>query len=308
MDTNPGWSLEGNWAWGTPTGSGGSNGNPDPTSGFTGSNVVGYNIAGDYTQMSSTQWATTPAIDCTDKTNVTLAFSRWLNVGSPTDGPPPRDHAYIEISNDGSVWNTIWQNTTTVTDSSWQYFEYDISAFVDNQPAVYIRWGMGQTNRKDHYSGWNIDDVQVSGNGVVTQYTLTTSSTTGGSVTTPGEGSFQYTQGTLADINATPDINYHFVDWTGTAVDAGKVANPSSAETTVTMNNDYTVQANFAIDTFTLEYTANPGGTLSGDTSQVVVYGDDGTEVTAVPDTGYHFCGMVRYFNRKPAYGCKYHR
>jgi surface protein len=43
------------------------------------------------------------------------------------------------------------------------------------------------------------------------------------------------------------------------------------------------------IITFTLDYTAGPGGSLTGDTSQIVNYGSDGTAVTAVADTGYHF-------------------
>jgi hypothetical protein len=41
--------------------------------------------------------------------------------------------------------------------------------------------------------------------------------------------------------------------------------------------------------TFTLNYSAGSGGTLSGDTSQTVNYGADGTPVTAVPDPGFHF-------------------
>ena len=49
------------------------------------------------------------------------------------------------------------------------------------------------------------------------------------------------------------------------------------------------VTANFAADTFTLTYTAGTGGTLTGDTPQTVNYGEDGTLVTAVPNTGYHF-------------------
>jgi hypothetical protein len=78
---------------------------------------------------------------------------------------------------------------------------------------------------------------------------LTVSSTIGGSVTTPGEpGPYQYDQGTEVSIEATEDLNYRFVNWTGTAVNAGKVANPDSASTTVTMDADYTIQANFVID------------------------------------------------------------
>ena len=45
-------------------------------------------------------------------------------------------------------------------------------------------------------------------------------------MTTPGEGSFQYDDGTNASIVATADANYHFMNWTGSAVDAGKVAGP----------------------------------------------------------------------------------
>ncbi len=78
---------------------------------------------------------------------------------------------------------------------------------------------------------------------------LTTSSTVGGTVTTPGIGTYSYDACSVASIVATVEIgySYHFVNWTGTAVTAGKVANPGLPSTTVTMDADYTVQANFAI-------------------------------------------------------------
>ncbi len=75
--------------------------------------------------------------------------------------------------------------------------------------------------------------------------TLTVSSTVGGSVMVPGEGSFSCE--TLADtsVDANSEDGYHFLNWTGTAVTAGKVANPNLAGTTVTMHGDYTLIANF---------------------------------------------------------------
>jgi lysophospholipase L1-like esterase len=81
---------------------------------------------------------------------------------------------------------------------------------------------------------------------LVPQKTLTCSSTEGGSVTQPGEGVFHYDQNAVVGLAAAADSNYHFVNWTGTAVDAGKAADPNSAGTTVTMDADYTVLANFA--------------------------------------------------------------
>ena len=77
------------------------------------------------------------------------------------------------------------------------------------------------------------------------RYTLTTSSSSGGAVTTPGESSYAHTGGTSVPVVATPQSMYSFVSWTGTAVTAGKVANAASASTIVTMDSDYTLMANF---------------------------------------------------------------
>ncbi len=44
-------------------------------------------------------------------------------------------------------------------------------------------------------------------------------------------------------------------------------------------------------NTFTLTYTAGIGGSISGNTSQTVSPGANGSTVTALPNTGYHFVG-----------------
>lgn len=76
-------------------------------------------------------------------------------------------------------------------------------------------------------------DYTLMANFAVSQKTLTVSATAGGSVTAPGEGSFQYPQGTPAPIQAVAKAHYGFTHWSGTAVDAGKVADPASANTSV---------------------------------------------------------------------------
>ena len=50
--------------------------------------------------------------------------------------------------------------------------------------------------------------------------------------------------------------------------------------------------ATFAINTYTLTYTAGANGTITGTSPQTVDYGASGTEVTAVPNTGYHFVDL----------------
>ncbi len=159
MDSNPGWTTEGTWAFGQPSGSGGSDhGNADPSSGYTGSNVYGYNLNGDYTNDMPERHLTSTAIDCSDLSAVSLKFRRWLNVERNS-----YDHAYVRVSNNGTSWTTIWENGVELTDSAWSLREYDISAVADGQPTLYLRWTMGTTDGSWLYSGWNIDDVEIWG-------------------------------------------------------------------------------------------------------------------------------------------------
>ena len=58
------------------------------------------------------------------------------------------------------------------------------------------------------------------------------------------------------------------------------------------ITGDTTIYAKFVIDapiTYTLTYTAGTNGSITGTTPQIINSGSDGTLVTAVPATGYHF-------------------
>jgi hypothetical protein len=157
LDSDPGWSIEGQWAFGQPTGGGTHNG--DPSSGHTGDNVYGYNLAGDYSNNMALYSLTTTAIDCSDLLLTELHFWRWLGVERA-----PFDAASIEISNDGVNWTPLWANpTSTIADHEWTEMVFDISATADDQPTVYVRWGMGPTDGGTTYPGWNIDDVEIWG-------------------------------------------------------------------------------------------------------------------------------------------------
>ena len=90
-------------------------------------------------------------------------------------------------------------------------------------------------------------NITMNGNYSITanfiaEYDLTIDSTAGGEVTTPGEGTFTYDTGTVVDLVATPEAGYCFVEWTG---DVGTIADVDAATTTITMDGNYTVTANF---------------------------------------------------------------
>jgi TRAP-type C4-dicarboxylate transport system substrate-binding protein len=96
--------------------------------------------------------------------------------------------------------------------------------------------------------------------GEATEYTLTIAVSGDGSVTDPGEGSFTYAPGAVVDLVATPDPDNYFVNWTG---DVATVASVTNNVTTITMNGDYDIVANFQgpwTGTITLSFhdTVNP--------------------------------------------------
>lgn len=74
------------------------------------------------------------------------------------------------------------------------------------------------------------------------KHNLTITSTAGGSVTAPGEGTFTYDEGTVVNLVATLDAGYHFVNWTG---DVSTIADVNDATTNITVNGDYTITGNF---------------------------------------------------------------
>jgi branched-chain amino acid transport system substrate-binding protein len=76
----------------------------------------------------------------------------------------------------------------------------------------------------------------------IPDYSLTISSTEGGSVTTPGEGTFSYDEVTVVSLVAEPDEGYQFVQWTG---DVTTIGNVNAAITIITTNDDYEITANF---------------------------------------------------------------
>jgi len=78
-------------------------------------------------------------------------------------------------------------------------------------------------------------------------YALTISSTGGGSVIIPGEGTFTYDPGTEVDLVAITEGFYYFYEWTG---DVGTIADVNSAATNITMNDDYSITANFRFGPF----------------------------------------------------------
>ncbi len=156
-DTDPGFSTTGDWEFGQPIGGGSRNG--DPTSGFTGDNVLGYNLQGDYSNNMPERYLTSPVMDFSGVTGVTLRFQKWLAIESVSF-----DHASVQVKVGNANWVSIWDHADhdNLSPTSWEAVEFDISALADGQSSVQVRWVMGHTDSSQTFPGWNIDDIELS--------------------------------------------------------------------------------------------------------------------------------------------------
>jgi len=134
-------------------------------------------------------------------------------------------------------------------------------------------------------------NITMSGNYSITAssvavYDLTISSTEGGSVTTPGEGTFTYDAGSVVDLVATPVDGYRFVEWTG---DVGTIADVEAAATNITMSGNYSITAS-SVAVYDLTISSTEGDSVTTPGEGIFTY-DAGAivDLVATPDDGYRF-------------------
>jgi CSLREA domain-containing protein len=136
---------------------------------------------------------------------------------------------------------------------------------------AFSRWSDGATTLSDTLtpSANTTSDTAM----FTTQYLLTVSAGTGGTIAAATAPNGFYNATTSQTIAATPSTGYYFVSWTG-ANSPTDIASATSATTTVTMNAPETLTANFA---------PIPGyivGTLNDDAS------GDASNCPAAPSVG----------------------
>lgn len=232
LDTDPGWTTEGQWEYGTPSGSGG-----DPSSGATGAKVYGYNLSGPYSNNMPIFALTTPAIDCSRYDDVQLSFERWLGVESANF-----DHATIQISTNGTEWVDVWNHTgASFQDTSWRNFVYSLP-MAAGQGSVYLRWLMGPTDGSVTYSGWNIDDIRIHGTARDAMGV-----TPGGLVSQGYEGGpFSPTSQTFVVVNSGSNT----FDWTAGTTSTWFSVVPSEGSLIAGATTTVTVALNPGVDAF----------------------------------------------------------
>ena len=141
------------------------------------------------------------------------------------------------VTEPGEGWFYYYANTTTV----------ELIAEADEH-CHFVNW----TGDVD-----TIDDVNDASTNITTYdsysitanfeldpgcHSLTILNNYGGSVSEPGEGYFAYVANTTIDLVAESDEDYRFKEWTG---DVDTIANVNAAATNITMDESYSIMANF---------------------------------------------------------------
>ena len=188
------------------------------------------------------------------------------NVGSPTKTLTYSAGVHGSIIGDSSQSVNVGSDGATVTavaDTGYHFVNWSDSSV--------------QNPRTDTNVTSNLS---VTANFAINTYSVAYSAGAHGSVT--GSLSQTVNHGSNATaVTAVPDSGYSFVSWSDASV-----SNPRT-DTNITSN--LSISANFDPNTYSLNYAAGAHGSISGTSPQTISYGDDGTSVTAVADTGFHF-------------------
>ncbi|MEQ3778315.1 MAG: hypothetical protein ABNH27_14500 [Alcanivorax sp.] len=143
----------------------------------------------------------------------------------------------------------------------------------------FTTWSDGNTSASRTDSSVQ-SDINVLAGFDIYEYTLTYTAGSYGSLSgIVGQTVFHGSDGSA--VEAVPETGYHFVSWSD-----GSTQNP---RVDLAAQQNVSVSASFEINEYSLTYLAGAGGSVAGNSAQVVAHGGDGAVVAAVPDSGYRF-------------------
>jgi hypothetical protein len=136
----------------------------DPAAAYSGTQIAGTDltglgaVAGRYENFCAS-WLESPAVDCSDATQVRLSFARKLAVERSNGGA--WDYARVLVNG-----TTVWESPSAanLNDPAWALQTYDLSALADGNPAVRVRFTM-HSDQSITFGGWNLDDILITGIG-----------------------------------------------------------------------------------------------------------------------------------------------
>ncbi len=170
--------------------------------------------------------------------------------------------------------------TNDVKDFTWS----NISELDNHRnAAVFYEKSKGDYHVKATYENVSSTVARIT----VTPFSLTIESTTGGYAIEPDEGTSEFEYGTVVDLKAKADDGYHFLRWSG---DNTTIDDVAINQTTIKILDNYSIEVQFKINTYTLEISSTTGGTVvePGEGKFEYEYGTV-VNLEALADDGYKF-------------------
>jgi hypothetical protein len=241
------------------------------------------------TRVSSTRWS------CLRAAGVALTAVA-LVVGLVSCGASPKYRLTLSSTSGGSV--------TSPGEGTFTYTYCTKVGLVATPDTGYrfVKW-LGNVGKVADVNAASTTINTMQGNYLITayfertdsaQYMLTISSTAGGSVTTPGEGTFTYDAGTVVNLVAAAADGYRFINWSG---DVASIANINLALTTVRIDDDCVIRANFeqvSPVTYSLIVSSTSGGSVTTPGQGVSVHGAGAVvDLVASAASSYRFIGWT---------------
>lgn len=155
---------------------------------------------------------------------------------------------------------------------------YTVTAKAQKVGYYFFKWsdGVFTQSRTDTLATAN---KAVTANFLIHTFTLIYSAGEGGDVSDTIPHIVDYSESGPV-ITATPNNGYYFVNWSDSVDD-----NPRTDHNVIANKN---ISAEFS-NLYTVTYSSSMGGALSGDSIQEIIYQQNSTTITALPDSGYHF-------------------
>ena len=148
----------------------------------------------------------------------------------------------------------------------------------------FVEWsdGVTQNPRTDTQV---TSDLDVTAIFELAVYTIQATASDGGTIDPSGEVMVMHGQNQTFNITPDTEAFYEIADVLVDGVSIG----PAESYTFVNVTTNHTIEAQFERPGLLLNYFTGANGSLSGETQQIVPFGEDGSPVEAVPDEGYHF-------------------
>ena len=237
------------------------------------------------------------AVEVTAVPSTGYHFVNWT--GDLTGSTNPQT---IAMDANKSVTATFAIDTYTITATA------GAGGSITPSGAVTVNYGADQAFTITPDVGHHLVDVKVDGSSIgaiasytfgtvtaahtieatfaIDTYTITATAGAGGSITPPGAVTVNF--GADQAFAITPDVGHHLVD---VKVDGGSIG-AVAGYTFSTVTAAHTIEATFAIDTYTITATAGAGGSISPSGDIAVNFGAD-QAFTIAPSTGYHIASVL---------------